>query len=419
MKIENLSSAQNGKMSRASATVSWEECDRLPFELYFETRGSAADLDCSPHAFLVACLVPAMHFGEKRIHISEAVCPELLNGLETNMRWLQHWSNGQMQALRIECARDRTPAQNRTAKPAGSFLSGGVDSLATLRCNKLNFPHDHPAAIQECVMVQGFDIGGIRETGAETAYFDRSVAALEAITQNAGVTLTPVTTNVRLLHDDVQFWMHYFHGAALAAVAHSLENRLARVYVGSSFNIPIPNQWGSHPLLDANYGSYALQIRHDGLNLTRLEKVRIVSDWDAALRNLRVCTMNPETGLNCGVCEKCVRTMLELLAVGKLDAAESFPVRHIDPDGLDILSIHADYQVAWYRELLAPLAESGHQRIVDVLKAKLADYEKHRKWEREEDWKGAVKRFDRRYLHSSLFSSWKILRPHLRSMRRS
>ena len=352
MRIENLISSQDGEVARVSATVLWEDCERPPFELIFETEGVASgDLESNPHAFLTACFVPALDFGERRILIAEEICPELLHGLETNARWLVHWSGGQLRPLRIECVHARTEVPTRSEKRVGSFLSGGVDSLATLRTNRLDFPLGHSASIRDCVMVRGFDIGGTTRAGTEEAFFARSIAPLRDIALDARVNLILITTNVRLLHDDVRFWIHRFHGAALASVAHSLSTRLARMYIGSSDNIPVPDDQGSHPLLDANYGSHELQIWHDGLYLSRLEKVKRVAEWPVALRNLRVCTMNPDTGLNCGRCEKCLRTMLELLAVGKLEDAESFPVQHIDMDTLDTLSICDDYQLTLYQEL--------------------------------------------------------------------
>lgn len=414
MRIENLTSQRLAAKTRVAAKIIWEDCDRPPFEMYFETTGPAAsDLESNPQAYLVAGFVPAMHFGEKRIHIAADICPEMLNGLETNMRWLQHWSDHQLRPLRIECTRSRADLSTRAVRRAGSFLSGGIDSLATLRTNRLDFPLDHSASIRDCIMVYGFDIGGGAQIDHEEAFFDRSVTALREIAQDAQVDLIPFKTNVRLLHNDVSFWMSYFCGAALAAVAHALSHRLSRVYIGSSFNIPALPVSSSHPLLDSNYGSHALQIIHQGLDLTRLEKVRRVADWDVALRNLRVCTLNPDTGLNCGICEKCVRTMLELLAVGKLNAAESFPTQHIDPDLLETIKIRDDYVAVWYEELLAPLAASGHHAIAERIQGKLAAYEKLRAWEQEEDWKGAVKRLDRKYLRGTLSRSWVNLHPHI------
>ncbi len=258
-------------------------------------------------------------------------------------------------------------------------------------------------------MVHGFDIGGTARSGSEEAAFGRALAALEEIAADAGVTLVPVRTNLRLMYDDVDFWMHYFHGAALASVGHSLGKRLSRLYIPSSLlQSPVP--WGSHPTLDPNYSSQVLEIRHEGLHLSRLEKVRRVADWSLALRNLRVCTLNPETSLNCGRCEKCVRTMLELLAVGKLEEATSFSTQQIDLESLEAISLHFSYEAVFYRELIGPLNDRGHHEIAEVLEAKLASLEKRLRWEREEDWKGAVKRFDRRWLGSSLIKAYKLIR---------
>ncbi len=412
MRIENLRRVEReeGRSARVMADVIWEACERSPFELYFETEGiTSPDLESDPHAYLVACLLPAMYFGEPRIRIEAEICPELLGGLETNMRWFQYWTDGALQPLEIEVSRSRASFSAPSGRHAGSFLSGGVDSLAALYVNHENFPWDHPAVIRDCVMVHGFDIGGTARAGEENAYYTRSVRALGKIAEDADVTLIPLRTNVRLLYDDVHFWMRYFHGAAMASVAHVLHRRVNRIYIGSNYmTTPVP--WGSHPILNANYGSYALQVRGDGLNLSRLEKVRVVAAQDVALRNLRVCTWNPETGLNCGVCEKCLRTMLELLAVGRLEDAESFPVRHVDPSLLDILNIKRDSMAAMYRELLPPLNAAGYHSIVARLEAILADFEKHRAWEREEDWKGAVKRFDRKWLGEILYRSYSAVR---------
>lgn len=66
MKIENLRLENHNDLARAAATVVWEDCDRPTQEIYFQTtKEFAQDLSCNPHAFLVSCIMPAMHHGEK------------------------------------------------------------------------------------------------------------------------------------------------------------------------------------------------------------------------------------------------------------------------------------------------------------------------------------------------------------------
>src|SRR4030042_4267611 len=92
MRIENLRLEKAGDRSRAVATILWEDCDRPVQEIYFETvEEFASSLSCNPHAFLVACIMPALHFGEKRIFMDAAICPELKNGLMTAIGWMHHW----------------------------------------------------------------------------------------------------------------------------------------------------------------------------------------------------------------------------------------------------------------------------------------------------------------------------------------
>src|SRR4029078_454714 len=78
--------------------------------------------------------------------------------------------------------------------------------------------------------------------------------------------------------------------------------------------------WGSHPLLDPLFGTSALRFVHDGLGASRARKARPTRPTELARRHLFVCD-NPNPGdplPNCGRCEKCLRTMTELLFAGAL-----------------------------------------------------------------------------------------------------
>jgi hypothetical protein len=411
MRIENLRVESSPNRVKVATTVIWEDCDRPTREIYFETDAAfAQDLSCNPHAFLVGCIVPALHHGEARIAIDETICPELRNGLLTTMGWLCQWASSPYKPLRIEAKPGNPPPSPPRSEHAGSFLSGGVDSLATLRRNRLDFPPEHRRSIRDCLLVHGFDIGGKEASGSEVEVFDRALAALSAIIEDANVTLIPVSTNIRHLDDSDHFWIFEFHGAALASVAHAFSNRLTWVSIASTYDIPNLSRWGSHPLLDPNYGSAELQIRHDNLWMSRLEKVRLVADWDVALRNLRVCTYNPPGMPNCGRCEKCLRTMLELLAVGKLAHASTFSQKDVTEEMLQEVCITNAYENSCYRELIGALRAQGRQDLATCIEVKTAQFDKFHYWEEERDWKGAVKRFDRRFLGSSLFNSYRTMR---------
>jgi hypothetical protein len=416
MRIQDLHSEEAPDAARIVATVIWEDSDRPTREIYFQTdKAFANDLSCNPHTFLVGSIVPAMRHGEERIAIDEPICPQLRNGLMTAMAWMCNWYGPPRRPVRIEAKSGFRPSLQRDVQRTGSFLSGGIDSLALLRGNRLDFPADHPNSIKDCLVVHGFDIGARAGGNPELEAFGRAVASLTPIAEDANVTLLPISTNIRHLDDDVDFWIYEFHGAALASVAHALSDRLTAAYVASTYDIPNLKPWGSHPLLDPCYSSSDVQIRHDGIRFSRLDKVRLVAGWDIALQSLRVCTMNPPDKSNCGACEKCIRTMLELLALGKLECTAAFGLRDISWELLATVQITNEYEDSCLRELIVPLHEKGRHDLAYILAAKSAQFHKHLAWLEERDWKGIVKRLDRRYLGTNLFRSYKVILERVKS----
>jgi hypothetical protein len=409
MRIKDLRSETIQDRARVVATVIWEDYDQEPQELFYETTQEFADdLSCNPHAFLLGAIMPAIQRGEQRIAIEASICPELRNGLMTAIGWLREWSllKG---SIRIESSAEvRYP---KAVQPrAGAFLSGGVDSLAMLRVNRRDFPMDHPSSFRDCLFVHGFDIGGVNGKGAESLTFEMGLQAASRVAQDVNATLIPVFTNVRHLLDDVDFWIYRFHGSALASVAHAFSHRLTSVSIASGFKLSNLAKAGTHPLIDPNYGSASLRIRHGDILLSRLDRVKLVADWPTALENLRVCTMNPPGQLNCGMCEKCLRTMLQFLALGKLDGAHTFPYQDVLPDMLEDIAITKPYQDAWYEELIRPLVAQHRLDLVEVIYRKRQAFQKRLVWEEERDWKGVVKKFDRKCLGSSLYRIYSAIR---------
>ncbi len=374
MRISNLKFSNEEKQARVMATIQWEDCDRPDHEIFIETEEEfVQDLSLNPHSFLVGCIIPALHFGERRIFLDAEICPTLREGLETVMALMKEWTQGEYKPLNIE-AKTRSVVHNlNNRRRAGLFLSGGMDSLAALRINKKTYPEQHPGSIKDCLLVHGFDIGGVIESGMKYHVFDRAKMALSEVAKDAKVTLIPVYTNIRHLCDERELWLDRFFGAVLAAVAHAFSSRLNLVYIASSYDIPNLTPCGSHPLLDPAYSSYALRIIHRDLALSRLEKLRIVADWEVAFQNFRVCLANVPDRLNCGKCEKCIRTMTELLAIDALDKTKAFIENDVTSEQLEQFDITIRHRDSFYREMLSLLEKQGRDDLVNTIKKMLAD----------------------------------------------
>jgi hypothetical protein len=371
MKIQNFKSQSNGSRSRISAEIRWEDSDRAGVDAHFETDIEFADaLFLGLEPFLTACAIPAMHHQEKRVSVEGKICPELRHNLITAMYWIRHWYYDRDRRLpEIEADLRPVPIDNPLNRRTGFFLSGGIDCLATLAYNHQNYPPGHPGCIRDGVLIYGQNIES--DTREET--FRQAIQDLGNLAAEKAVTLIPVYTNIRLVDDGSEMF-DMNHGAILGSVAQAFSRRLSCVYVSSSDSIPglsLVNRYnfkphGSHPVLDPLYGSYHLKIKHDGIISSRLDKIRLISGWDSALRQIRVCGPN-WPGKNCCKCEKCVRTMLGLLAAGVLQKSSAFPTGDVTEDM--IAEIHIKRPKFGYstdddyRELILPLKAIGRNDL--------------------------------------------------------
>ena len=178
-------------------------------DIFIETDAEFAEgLFANPHAFLVVCAMVAMHHGEKRIRLDAEICPELTDGLVTAMKRFAHWYNwypADNPIVRIETGKRYCRTLPPTSGRRGMFFSGGVDSLATLRNNRINFPSGHPSSIDDGFLVYGLEVEDPR-------IFDFVMKTVPDVARDAGLNLIPVYTNFRYLDDSWQFWEHQFMG---------------------------------------------------------------------------------------------------------------------------------------------------------------------------------------------------------------
>jgi hypothetical protein len=394
MIIENLRSERGSDRARIAATVHWEESARPMQEIYFETQKEFADdLVSSPHPFLVGCVIPALNHGEKRIFIDEAICPDLRDGLVGVMSIMRHWYHDPDKPLvRIEAKTRKTVLHPTKASRSGVFLSGGVDSFAAMRWNRLNFSAEHPGSFKDGIVVHGFHI-------QEPDSFREVLDSLSEVAKEVGI--TPIGIRTNLIHGTQSWnlWTNQLFGAAFSAVAHAIGKRFTTVAIASP-GLSFPKKLdphGSHPLVDPNYSSSDLTIRHDGSALSRLDKIQLIADWDFALKNLRVCnnTMTVRSkALNCGNCEKCVRTKLEFEAVGILYKVPVFLERAVSADDVEPLNLN-NLNVQYYEDLLLPLTARGRQDLVSAIKGKIRECQRSERLNR---WRNQLRQFDRSYL---------------------
>lgn len=436
MRVSELKTSAESGHARVSAVVQWEDCERPAREVYIGTHERfGGDLTCNSNVFLTGVLIPAMRHGEQRVLVDGKVCPQLRNGLITAMELLRSWyGEAGHRPVQIEATRGFDPPTRCKVPRTGSFMSGGVDALATLRSNRLNFDLDHPGSIRDCFFVHGFQLGAYESRDDKMSNFLLAVSSLSELAKSTEATLIPVYTNLRHLDDYLNFFSLEFHGAFLAAIAHAFSRRISAGLIASSCSIKDQVPFGTHPLLDSNFSTAGVSIHHDGVRYSRQEKMRLVAQWDEGLRTLRCCTQSlPPTGvLNCGQCEKCIRTMIELLLLDKLNQCPTFQYNDVTADMIGTLRVTVGEGpfdprkqfpfvphvfLNWgnahhWREMVEALKEIGRRDLAKAIERKLVEFNRYRTIV---TVRGRLSRFDRRFLRGTLSKTYRLVRGRGRS----
>ncbi len=373
-----------------SATVSWEDRNypeqRLNFEISEdEIEDDAIDAGDGPDrhrwsggpradAFLAACFPLAAVHGEARIRVEGQACPMLVEGLRTAHAWWSSWGGMPGPAPTIETSPPGC-AETASAGPrcGAAFLSGGIDGLHLLMRNRRLYRPEDPAYIRKVLFIHGFDIGK-RARAPENERFLTALKRLKPITDETGVHLVTCRTNLRHLPSKPGFWANRHNGAALAAVGHAALRGPAFLFIGGTYDVANPVPVGSHVAVDGLFSSQRVTIIHDGARFTRLDKVRDLASWPRALAALRVCPESAAAEANCGRCEKCLRTRLELLAAG-IEETDAFGPS-LTPIELWEQAVPApiNHRAIRYEDLLAPLRARGLHALCRVLEQKIAAY---------------------------------------------
>lgn len=193
----------------------------------------------------------------------------------------------------------------------GCFFTGGVDSFYTF--------FKHRDEITDLIFVHGYDVDL-----DDVARREQVSAMGRALEDACGVRFIELETNAIRLFRDFGRWGLHAHGYGLGSAARHLAGYLGRLYVPSSFAHAELMPWASHPQTDPLFSDERLQVIHDGCEAGRVDKVRALAGDPLALAHLRVCWERVEGAYNCGRCEKCLRTMTSLQALGVLQQCRTF-----------------------------------------------------------------------------------------------
>ncbi|RZS39978.1 hypothetical protein EV673_1735 [Limnobacter thiooxidans] len=296
-----------------------------------------ADDDCD--SYLLAVLMDAMK-ENRRIEIKGSVSKTLLGNLVEYQSAWNKWlpdTYHHVEVLADQVREDKPPVSG-----AICAFSGGVDATFSVWRHAKKLCGYRSQTINLCAIVHGFDI-----PLADDVAFKNATARSRNTLSDLGLNIIPIATNYREISR--VNWEHAFSCALVAALG-NFKNHAGTCIVGSSEpydSLVIP--WGSSPITDHLLGSGEFGVMHDGASHSRTEKVREINQWNAGKNNLRVCWQGDLKDRNCGVCEKCIRTKLNFLAVNA-PVPLAFPDSDILPD-LKKVQLRNDAVRAEWRQL--------------------------------------------------------------------
>ena len=266
-------------------------------------------------AILIGCLKYAMVHGHD-IECEVPVTEELLYSLRHVL--IPTFCREDKRNHHIRIYASSAPAL-LTGNGVGTGMSCGVDSFySALSHIKTDCPeHD----ITHLVL---HNVGSIGESyrNAGRNYTSRRLKerALD-ISKELGLPLIQIDSNFQDVLPQDHIKTHTFSSAFAVYSLQKLWKTYyyASAYPYSEFNLSDNSSRDSacaDPLILRCLSTPGLQFWSEGAQGTRADKICFIAENPIVQHNLHVCFFSPD---NCGVCEKCKRTLLSLDAIGVID----------------------------------------------------------------------------------------------------
>jgi hypothetical protein len=274
-------------------------------------------LSLQSDAFLIPGLLAGMHFQED-IEVRGTISPKLAYHLDEYQSLLHFRLLKAISPVKIKYHQLK-PLQVKP-KAIGTTFSGGVDSFFTLWKHLPRNQPDPEYQITHALFILGFDIVN-EDKGRYQSLYSRYHDALKQVNIEL-ITLETNITSLVILRMDFTL----LFGPVLIGAVHVLGGLFHRFFIPGSIDYHQLQTWpcASDPTSDPLLSTEILDIIHFGATHKRVDKIKEICDWDLPQKHLRVCSCTHDESLNCSQCEKCVRTLIPLYALGKMKDFSTF-----------------------------------------------------------------------------------------------
>ena len=330
IEISNLRKYVVKGMVRLEADVTFTEM-KSPYKaskMYFEIDAEHADMlaDDTYDAFVLVPLFMAMYY-KQDLHIHGNISKKFYQ----NIKW--YIPKILCDFLDVLSPVKFTVDGFTTPKPKGNIIgtgiSCGVDCLSTI------YDHfvleDDPDYRINALFLFSHEPRSHLKDPAGGNVFQNLLKFAEKASTDIGLPLYDLNTNLFVftfpIMKKLSVSMSYI---AMYSSILSLSNSISRYYVSSGRSYEEVKNFPTRKDFEGFCESYfvpllqteQIELKVDGCQYRRVDKIKKIANWDIAKKYLNVCVSSkPEHrhASNCGLCKKCLRTLLPLEILGKLE----------------------------------------------------------------------------------------------------
>lgn len=335
--------------------------DGEEFECFFEYPLEYIDYICDERcdAFVVALLPYAMNHG-LNIECDGILSEKLL--YQINNYYIPVLSKFQEQFSYITVSVKGVNHENLcTGNGCGAAISCGVDSFYTLlKHTECDIPRNY-----QLTHLVSMNVGAFGYQGGDFSYnwFQEQLKKAKVVADELKKPLIAINSNL------MEFYQrnHTYSGTfRMVGAILGLQKLFSNYYLSAGFALDgfdiSSEENDDYDLFNLLIGSNeSVTFYSSGMDTSRYERTKYITKFSSTFNNLTVCEGGNN---NCGECEKCLRTMITLDCIGKLDKYnQSFDINKFKNNKFyNLLKIRAyaiGYLKPLYQEILKNLKENG------------------------------------------------------------
>ena len=268
-------------------------------------------------AFVIGLLLLAMKNG-KSIQVKAPMSRKLYYSLTHYVIPALNLANPEWKPVKIEASGGLTSNDLNEGGVAGIGISCGVDSLCTV-IDHLDCEREFE--IKYFTFLNAGSHGQMGGDSARKVFLDR-LGLVESFAEQVKIPIIAVDSNI----NEILLMNHQqTHTVRDVACVLNLQKLFRNYYYASAyrfdyFKMNAHDTAGYDLLLCSMLSTESTTFCSSVSQYTRVERTKMVSDYEPSYSHLNVCTSSSRTGevRNCSVCPKCLRTQLTLDLLGRL-----------------------------------------------------------------------------------------------------